>query len=140
MRKSDSPSEVPKLITDNLIPEEKDLLMPKLLVQVVFSQYFLNPVHLLCFVPSSLVVVVVRPTLVEKALYEEQIAVCAVEKTVEKVLIAVENRSYGRWIKFGLLSHRVFPQSTALLHPFSVPFPQSFPQACFALSFLQTCS
>ncbi|MEA1871088.1 MAG: hypothetical protein U9N00_02710, partial [Candidatus Bipolaricaulota bacterium] len=136
----DSTCERTELIADDLIPEEKDLLVAKLPAQVIFPQYFLNPVHLLCFVPSSLVVVVVPLLLVEKALYAEQISLHAVEKVVEKVLIAVENRSYGRWIKFLLFSHRVFPQSTELLHPFSVPFPQSFPQACFASSFLETFS
>jgi len=77
-------------------------------------------------------------SLVEKALYAEQISLRAVEKVVEKVLIAVENRSYGRWIKFERFSHRSFPQSNVLLHPFSVPFPQSFPQACFTSFFLKT--
>ena len=128
------------MIADNMVPEEKNLLMLELLAKVVFPQYFLNPAHLLCFVLSSLVVVVVLLPLVEKVPYAEQINLRAVEKVVEKVLIAVENRSYGRWITFELFSHRAFPQSTMLLHPFSVPFPQSFPQACFASSFLKTYS
>jgi hypothetical protein len=137
--KANSTCEMPELIADHLLPEEKELLVSELLAQVAFPQYFLNPIHLLCLVPSSLVVVVASPLLVEKPLYAEQISLRAVEKVVEKVLIAVENRSYGRWITFELLSHRSFPQSNVLLHPFSVPFPQSFPQACFASSFQETC-